>query len=296
MKEEKKEEKKEPPKPVSIFTDMALQEAVRSEVFEKRYNKEPITKEDVANISRVVGKGKGIKNLEGLQHCKALMLIDLEDNQIDDLTPIAELKRLQSVTLANNKIKDIKPLENLTAMQLLDLSGNEVSDLAALKKMSNLRTLYVAENQLKSLEPIAGLIEDLVAGRIEEPTHRPRASRKAGMVDDAGYCWQPSGIARTADHAARVGHVVDVQKQSRGSYAIGRHVSQRRRRGTTLRPLHGSLPRRKSDRRKEEDRANKTARVIRGRCLRQVEELRVVVTRFNRVFWDNRMNAVTTNK
>ena len=136
---------------------MALQEAVRSEVFEKRYNKEPITKEDVANISRVVGKGKGIKNLEGLQHCKALMLIDLEDNQIADLTPIAELKRLQSVTLANNKIKDIKPLENLTAMQLLDLSGNEVSDLAALKKMSNLRTLYVAENQLKSLEPIAGL-------------------------------------------------------------------------------------------------------------------------------------------
>ena len=51
----------------------------------------------------MVGKGKGIKNLEGLQHCKALMLIDLEDNEISDLTPIAELKRLQSVTLAGQQ-------------------------------------------------------------------------------------------------------------------------------------------------------------------------------------------------
>jgi internalin A len=139
------------------FPDPGLEEAVRAEVFEKRYNKEPITKEDVANISRVVGRGKQIKNLEGLQHCKALMLIELADNEISDLKPIAELKRLQSVTLAGNKISDITPLENLTSMQLLDLSGNEVADLSALKKMANLRTLYVASNKLKSLEPLAEL-------------------------------------------------------------------------------------------------------------------------------------------
>ena len=134
MNKGQEKETKPAPKPQPIFTDAALQEAVRREVFEKRYNDEPITKEDVANISRVVGKGKGIKSLEGLQHCTALMLIDLEDNEISDLQPIAELKRLQSVTLAGNQIKNIKPLENLTAMQLLDLSGNQVEDLSALKK------------------------------------------------------------------------------------------------------------------------------------------------------------------
>ena len=53
----KKPEKKkeEPKKAVSAFPDKALEEAVRREVFEKRYNKQPITKDDVANISRVVG-------------------------------------------------------------------------------------------------------------------------------------------------------------------------------------------------------------------------------------------------
>ncbi|WP_162006728.1 leucine-rich repeat domain-containing protein [Roseimaritima sediminicola] len=143
--------------PPRLFPDPALEAAVRAEVFEKRYNDEPITKEDVQNISRVVGRGKGIKNLEGLQHCPAVMLLDLEDNEITDLKPIAELKRLQSVTLAGNKIKTLEPLKDLTGMQLLDVSRNQISDLKPLQKMANLRTLYVASNQLKTLEPIAQL-------------------------------------------------------------------------------------------------------------------------------------------
>ena len=151
------EAKQEPAAPASVFPDQALEAAVRAEVFAKRHNEEPITAEDVQNISRVVGKKKEIKNLEGLQHCHALMLIDLEDNEIVDLKPIAELKRLQSVTLAGNKIKDLTPIENLKAMQLLDLSRNEVEDLWAVKQMSNLRTLYVADNRLTSLEPLAEL-------------------------------------------------------------------------------------------------------------------------------------------
>lgn len=92
MKEEKKEDKKPEEKPVvkSVFPDKALESAVRAEVFAKRHNDEPITAEDVAKISRVVGTGKGIQSLEGLQHCKSLMLIDLADNKIEDLSPIAD--------------------------------------------------------------------------------------------------------------------------------------------------------------------------------------------------------------
>ncbi len=52
----------------SIFPDKGLESAVRQEVFAKRYNQEPITKEDVKNISQVHGKGLGIKSLAGLEH------------------------------------------------------------------------------------------------------------------------------------------------------------------------------------------------------------------------------------
>lgn len=140
-----------------LFPDPGLEAAVRAEVFAKRYNEERLTVDDVRNISRVVGVGKEIKNLEGLQHCTAVMLVDLSDNQITDLSPLAGLNKLQSITLAKNTIKDIKPLEGLTAVQLLDLSNNEVESLEAVQKMTNLRSLWVADNQLKSLEPIGQL-------------------------------------------------------------------------------------------------------------------------------------------
>jgi hypothetical protein len=147
----------EKPAEQKLFPDSGLEAAVRAEVFEKRYNEEPLTIDDVKKISRVVGVGKEIKSLQGLEHCAAIMLIDLSDNQVSDLSPLAGLKKLQSVTLANNKITDLQPLAELTAMQLLDVADNEIESLEAVKKMANLRSLWVANNNLKTLEPIAGL-------------------------------------------------------------------------------------------------------------------------------------------
>ncbi|MGC6447968.1 MAG: hypothetical protein ACON5J_16185, partial [Rubripirellula sp.] len=84
---EKDEEVKSAPQP--LFPDKALEAAVRAVVFDKRFNQDPLTKDDVAKIPHVIGRGKGIKSLEGLQHCVSLMKIDLEDNEISDLKPIS---------------------------------------------------------------------------------------------------------------------------------------------------------------------------------------------------------------
>jgi internalin A len=143
--------------PASLFPDAGLEAAVRAEVFEKRYNTEPLTVDDVKKISRVIGIGKNIQSLEGMQHCASVMLIDLGDNQITDLAPLAGLKKLQSVTLSKNKIKDLQPLAELTAIQLLDIADNEVESLDAVKKMSNLRSLWLPNNKVKSLEPLSEL-------------------------------------------------------------------------------------------------------------------------------------------
>jgi hypothetical protein len=140
-----------------LFPDPALEAAVRKEVFAKRYNDEPLTKEDVKDVSQVVAIGKGIENLEGLQHLVSLRLIRLTDNKVKDLAPLAELKLLQSIDLAKNQISDIAPLADLTRVQLLELSGNQIERIDAIKNMDNMRTLWLADNQIESLEPIAGL-------------------------------------------------------------------------------------------------------------------------------------------
>ena len=140
-----------------LFPDKNLEAVVRREVFEKRYNNDPLTAEDVKNISQVVGKGKGIKSLEGLQNCKALMKIDLAKNELVDLAPIKELQLLQSIDLSPNKIESLEPMVGLIKSQYLQLSGNSITDLTPLKEMSNLRNLYIAENKVKSVEPVSAL-------------------------------------------------------------------------------------------------------------------------------------------
>jgi len=140
-----------------LFPDKALEAAVRKEVFEKRYNSEPITAEDVKNISQVVGKGKGIKSLEGLQHCKSRMKLDLENNEITDLAPIRELKLLQSIDLASNKIQSLEPISGLTAVQYLHIANNGLEDLSPLTGMVKMQSLYASGNKFKKLEPILPL-------------------------------------------------------------------------------------------------------------------------------------------
>lgn len=135
------------------FPDKGLEAAIRQEVFAKRYNNEPITADDVKSISRVVGKGKKIESLEGLQHCKAIMEIDLENNAISDLGPMRELKLLQSLNLAGNKIESIEALAELKGLQYLELSRNKVKSIEPLKAMTNMRSLYLTDNQVESLHP-----------------------------------------------------------------------------------------------------------------------------------------------
>jgi Leucine-rich repeat (LRR) protein len=155
-----------------LFPDKALEAAVRREVFEKRYNAEPLTLDDVKSISQVVAKGKGIKSLEGLQNCKALMKLDLEKNEIVDLGPIRDLKLLQSVDLASNQIQSLEPLTGLIAIQYLHIANNSIEDLGPLRGMVKMQSLYASGNKIKKLEPIFALKKlwtlDVAASPIED--------------------------------------------------------------------------------------------------------------------------------
>ncbi len=140
-----------------LFPDKALEAAVRYEVFAKRYNTEPLTQDDVKNISKVEGKGKGIKSLQGLEHCVAVQLIDLEKNEISDLSQLAGLKLLQSINLAHNQISSIEPLKDLERVQYLQLTGNSIVDIRPIAKMKNMMSLYLSGNKIENIEVVADL-------------------------------------------------------------------------------------------------------------------------------------------
>lgn len=137
-----------------IFPDKNLEAVVRQYVFEKRNKPDPLVEADVVNISNIVGKGKKIESLKGLEKCKSLALLDLENNDISDLEPLKDLKLLQSVNLGKNKIQSVAPLAGLAGIQYLVVSDNQISDLAPLKEIKALVNLYASNNQIKDLSPL----------------------------------------------------------------------------------------------------------------------------------------------
>ena len=145
------------PAVADIFPDDNLEAAVRHYVFEKRHNEEPITAEDVAQISTITARGKGIRDLTGLEHCKRLMLLELPDNEVSDLTPVAGLNLLQSLTLTGNQVEDISPLADLERMQYIELSNNKVKDISPLAGLKALNSLYLSGNQISDLSAVKGL-------------------------------------------------------------------------------------------------------------------------------------------
>ena len=138
----KVEEKEKPAPPPQLFPDSGLEAAVRAEVYEKRYNKDVLTVDDVKSISRVIGKSKGIKSLSGLEHCAALMLIDLEGNEINDSPPSeCEAVKPSPVVFSQNRLyagvsyevmKNVKFTVAYMNVYLARSSGNEFDNASVL--------------------------------------------------------------------------------------------------------------------------------------------------------------------
>ena len=145
------------PAVAQIFPDENLEAVVRHYVFEKRHNDEPITADDVANISTITARDQGIRDLTGLEHCKRLMLLELPDNEVSDLAPIAGLNLLQSLTLSRNQVKDISALAELKRLQYIELSDNMVEDISPLAGLEALNSAYLAGNQISDLSAVKDL-------------------------------------------------------------------------------------------------------------------------------------------
>ena len=153
----------------TVFPDKNLEAVVRTYVPKKRANEEPLTVDDVKDLARIDARGKGIKDLTGLDQCIGIEAMDLSGNEITDLTPLAKLASvkktyaptedtyLQLLILAKNKITDLKPLSGLLKLQYLDLADNQITDISPLAKLTMVNTLHLTNNKVKDLSPLAGM-------------------------------------------------------------------------------------------------------------------------------------------
>ena len=122
----------ESPEPDSlsiVFEDANLESVVR-QVLDLPQGR--FTPEDVSSLTRISASGKTIQSLVGLEYFADLKKLDLTDNQIVDITPLATLTEVDSLALTDNQIVDVTPLSGLTGLSWLGLASNLIEDVAPL--------------------------------------------------------------------------------------------------------------------------------------------------------------------
>ena len=95
-----------------------------------------------------------------------LTSLDLEGNQITDLTPLKDLTQLTDLNLLNNQITDLTPPKDLTQLTMLNLMGNQITDLTPLKDLTQLTRLWLSGNPDLTKAQIAELKKALPKCRI----------------------------------------------------------------------------------------------------------------------------------
>ena len=140
---------------------------------------QPITQQDMLNLTRLDGRQTNITDLTGLKHATnltdlylvvnaienleplagliRLQTLDLSDNQIVDITPLANLTNLTELEVSSNQLRDLTPLAGLTRLTFLGLWNNRISDLNPLMNLTALQTLWLNSNEIVDITPLANL-------------------------------------------------------------------------------------------------------------------------------------------
>ena len=153
------------PGTVVYIPDANLRAAI-AEVLGKSPNA-PITVKEMERLKGLEAPNKGIQDLTGLQFATNLSRLDLDHNQVSNLSPIGGLIQLRDLRFPNNPISDLSTLKGLTNLTHLQFHGTSVSDLSPVTELINLKFIYISDRDLgRDLSPLAGLtkLEEMIIG------------------------------------------------------------------------------------------------------------------------------------
>lgn len=100
--------------------DKALQSAVRASLGKPLGI---LTRADLRRVREIQAPNLNIRNLEGLQHCESLTVLNLRGNQVLSLAPLNGLRNLVRVDLSDNRVQVIEAAAGWFFLEELRLNG-----------------------------------------------------------------------------------------------------------------------------------------------------------------------------
>jgi len=103
--------------------------------------------------------GSEINDLDGVQYCKHITVLDLSGNMISDISLLWGLSQLEEINLADNRLEDIDTLSHLSNLRVVDLSNNAIRDISPLMSLDKLEYVdltgtKVNRKQISELESL----------------------------------------------------------------------------------------------------------------------------------------------
>jgi len=102
-----------------------------------------------------------------------LTVLDLDDNEISDISALNALTNLTVLDLDGNKISNVSALSAMLSLTELDLHDNHISDITPLKNLVNLTVLDLSENHILDFSPITGFMDNLTEYNDSNQTDPP---------------------------------------------------------------------------------------------------------------------------
>ncbi|HEU5075313.1 MAG TPA: leucine-rich repeat domain-containing protein [Polyangiaceae bacterium] len=159
--------------------DPALEQGIR---FKLQKMTGTLTKADLGRLASLNLSQAKVNELDVcvFPHMTSLKELFLGPGDLDDLSPIAGLKNLETLGASINKVSDLSPLSGLSKLDRLDLGRTQVKDLSPLSGLTRLTELMLDSTPVEDLTPLSGMkdLEKLSINKTQVKDVRPLAGLK----------------------------------------------------------------------------------------------------------------------
>lgn len=136
--------------------------------------------EKALRITTVNASGNKLVDISGLENATQLKTVDFSGNKIEDISvlgkssgtltdvnisnnavktlkPLAECVNLKQLYADNNKLTDISEVSKFTLLEKFSAAGNSLTSIKALENCKKLKEVNVADNEITSMEPLVSV-------------------------------------------------------------------------------------------------------------------------------------------
>ena len=111
--------------------------------------------EAFTNLSKLILDNNNVQNLEKLSQMKGLRSLSLKSCGLTDLSALKTVTNLIQLDVSNNNISNIDAISSLTNLENLQLSNNKIgNNLQAIENLPKLKNLYISNNEISDLNSL----------------------------------------------------------------------------------------------------------------------------------------------